>query len=155
MIFDNKIIVIDNVLTEKECQDAINLWHETQEKIQYEKTLLISLEPKNFWVQKIYNTLCDTEIKNIISVDWCQIVQWPTNSSQDYHIDYGKKDTPFTSITYLNDDYLGGETSFQNDINIIPKKGRTVYFSGQQYNHGVLKVLTNTRYTIPIWYKSK
>jgi hypothetical protein len=154
MNFDNKIIVIDHVLTEEECQSAIQFYNQVSEKIVYEKTFVLHLETDNLWAKKIYNSFSDEKIKNKMIIDWCQIVQWPTNSFQYYHKDTAKSDTVFTSITYLNNDYIGGETSFENDINIIPKIGRTVYFSGQQYNHGVLTVLNGTRYTIPIWYKS-
>ena len=42
-----------------------------------------------------------------------------------------------------------------NDIKLIPKIGRTVYFDGNHYMHGVSNIEKNIRYTLPIWYKGK
>jgi len=89
-----------------------------------------------------------------ISVDWCEIVDWPPGSDQDLHIDTASDQTVFTSITYLNDDYQGGRTYIKDDVEIIPKVGRTVCFDGNHYLHGVTLIEKGTRFTLPIWYKA-
>lgn len=89
-----------------------------------------------------------------IAVDWCEIVDWPAGSDQALHLDTSSDHTMFTSITYLNDDYRGGRTHIKDDLEIIPKVGRTVYFDGNFYLHGVTLVERGTRYTLPIWYKN-
>jgi hypothetical protein len=60
-------------------------------------------------------------------VDWLQIVHWPKGSFQEFHKDFESQDTVLTSITYLNDDFVGGETVFEDGIVIKPKKGRTLF----------------------------
>ena len=84
-----------------------------------------------------------------------QIVKWPLGSSQPHHVDVSRESTTFTSITYLNDDYEGGETYFtKEDILIKPQVGRTILFDGKKYEHGVNKITNGTRYTLALWYSS-
>ena len=59
----------------------------------------------------------------------------------------------FASITYLNDNFSGGETYLVDDLIVRPKRGRVIAFDGQQYLHGVNRVRSGDRYTIAIWYK--
>jgi|TARA_R100000455_G_C6271479_1_gene127739 hypothetical protein len=86
-------------------------------------------------------------------IDWTQIVLWPPNTYQDLHLDEREKNTTISSITYLNDDYQGGETVFKDHTIIKPKLGKTIFFSGRKLQHGVNKVLNKPRYTIATWYK--
>ena len=41
-----------------------------------------------------------------------EITIWKENSKQKMHFDQARKSTNLTSITYLNEEYLGGETVF-------------------------------------------
>ena len=79
-------------------------------------------------------------------------------------MDIAEESTIFSSVTYLNDNFTGGETYIINDITlrkhvrdlsvkISPKTGRTLYFDGKQYEHGVTEVKDSHRYTLAIWYK--
>jgi hypothetical protein len=99
-------------------------------------------------IEKTINELLPEKI----SVDWCEIVAWLQGTSQAAHHDTANPDTVFTSITYLNDRYIGGRTFIVDDIEVVPKIGRTVYFDGNYYLHGVSAV-AGTRFTLPIWYK--
>ncbi len=57
-------------------------------------------------------------------------------------------------IIYLNDDYEGGEVGFPtHNLLIKPKVGDFNVFPGNMhYAHEVKKVLSGTRYTLPIWF---
>lgn len=90
-----------------------------------------------------------------IEIDWCEIVFWPMGSYMDPHFDGASADTVFTSITYLNNNFIGGNLYIENDGGFCVKTGRTLSFDGQHYKHGVSQVLSGERYTMPIWYKKK
>jgi hypothetical protein len=87
-----------------------------------------------------------------IYIQRCEIVRWPTNAFQNLHLDSAHQNNILTSITYLNDDYEGGETYMFQDIKVVPKTGRTVFFNGHYYQHGVNEIRSGSRYTLPIWY---
>ena len=53
--------------------------------------------------------------------------------------------------TYINDDYIGGHTIVEG-VDVQPMAGRTVYFDGFEFRHGVSNVLKRDRYTISMWY---
>ena len=81
-----------------------------------------------------------------------QLTFWPPGSKHDLHFDTTRDTSVLTSITYLNDDYDGGETYFENGITVKPKKGKTVFFDGKQYKHGVNKMIQGNRYVCACWY---
>ena len=83
-----------------------------------------------------------------------EITIWEINSKQDMHLDGARDTTNLTSITYLNDDYLGGETIFKNGIIVKPEIGKTVFFDGKKYLHGVSPITKGKRYVLAIWYTS-
>ena len=63
----------------------------------------------------------------------------------------------FSSVTYLNDDYQGGETFIKtehgDDYVSVPKKGSMVcYYSDPRNEHGVNLITSGVRVTMPIWY---
>jgi hypothetical protein len=78
--------------------------------------------------QKYQNYFCEL-LKKKYYVDE-KITKYDLHDSYDWHIDFniGKKATRcLSAITYLNDDYCGGETEFFNKI-IKPKRGNTLIF---------------------------
>lgn len=77
---------------------------------------------------------------------------WPEGSMQHLHVDSTRTTTALTSITYLNDDFEGGETYFENGISVKPKKGKTVFFDGMKYRHGVNPVRNGKRFVLSNWY---
>jgi hypothetical protein len=81
-----------------------------------------------------------------------QITLWQKNSTQGMHLDEERSTTNLTSILYLNDDYEGGETYFENGVIIKPKKGKIVFFDGKKYPHGVHPLKNNNRYVLAVWY---
>jgi hypothetical protein len=91
------------------------------------------------------------------------IVLWRSGRSMDRHVDNGWTDEEqylrqraFTTITYLNDNYVGGETyitSEHDDYVSIPKKGSVVIMKSNSDNaHGVNKVTEGIRVTLPVWF---
>ena len=82
-------------------------------------------------------------------VNHIDFVKWPAGEKQNTH-----KDLPIyssTSIIYLNDNFTGGETRV-GDMNIKPKTGKIVSFTGQEYDHEVYEITKGTRYTLAVWY---
>ena len=158
MNLSNKIIILDNTLSEAECSKIINVFNVARNgnlASVYRDTLLFEVvENTSLYKMALTVQRSVSFLTNKIGIDWCHIVEWPAGSKQNFHIDDTSGDTVFTSITYLNDDYAGGETQFLNDISVVPKRGRTVYFDGNYYTHGVNEITSGTRYTLPIWYKS-
>ena len=77
---------------------------------------------------------------------------WPKGSMQHLHLDDSRTTTSLTSITYLNDDFEGGETYFENGVSVKPKKGKTVFFDGMRYRHGVQPIKNKRRFVLANWY---
>ena len=151
--FTNKIVILDEVLSHYECEKLIESylptkrWHNTFPML-IRGGYALEIAKK---IEQSINKFFDDKVK----IDWCEVVRWPVGSDQPLHLDTSSQETVLTSITYLNDNYFGGETYLENDIKMIPKVGRTVCFDGQYYKHGVSQVKTNDRFTLPIWYKIK
>lgn len=94
------------------------------------------------------------------------LVLWRTGRKMDRHRDDGYSDAEvymrqrsYTTMTYLNDNYSGGETfitSEHGDYISEPKKGSIVILkSGPENAHGVNPVISGTRVTLPIWFTKK
>jgi len=152
--FADKILILDNVLSENDCIKLIDFYKKAGYYKQHRDTFFLPLTSDmeiSYHVSKIVSAYNDFS-KYKIDIGWCEIVEWPENSYQSEHLDMGDPDTSFASITYLNNTYEGGKTFFVDDIEIIPKVGRTVYFDGLHYRHGVTQIKNGVRYTLPIWY---
>ena len=156
--FSKKIFILDDILSKNECDELIEL-HNTN----YSNHVWEGSEPlplynwQDYWFFSEKILKVESSVNNLlhekVAVDWCAIVRWPINSRQNLHYDHAADSTVFTSITYLNDNYSGGNTFIHNDISVIPKTGRSVSFDGKHYYHGVSPVEKNIRYTLAIWYK--
>jgi len=94
--------------------------------------------------------------------DTAQLVLWTEGIELTPHADNLEPDgranaTPhrsFSSIIYLNDSYVGGETYFPGfGMRIRPEPGLMVLFgSGPEYVHGVTRVRSGRRYTYAGWF---
>jgi len=97
-----------------------------------------------------------------VFADTVQLVRWRTGMSMPTHADRANPDgslhgTPFrdfASIVYLNDAYEGGELYFPRlDLTIKPATGMLLAFTGGwHHEHGVLKVVSGERLTMPAFY---
>lgn len=86
---------------------------------------------------------------NLYLENW-SIVQMLPGIDMEVHQDRSNRDC--SSVLYLNDTFTGGQTYFPNEnFTCIPKKGKIVFFSSRIY-HGVAKVASGERYTLPCWY---
>lgn len=153
------ILIVDNVLSEEECQNIICSYAQYQNNAEFyfgTKPLdlkFITDTPTQKSVLKIKNSV--SQVFKDIECDWGQVVKWHPSNYHPLHLDEAKKRTVLTSITYLNEDFIGGETYFEDGTLIKPVKGRTLIFDGTQYVHGVVEILSGIRWTLPIWYKKQ
>ena len=146
-----KITIIDNFISNEQIEYLLNFYKD------------------NIHLRKKWNTTFPIEITGLFKdlenkynrfnkkncVDWLEIVHWPIGSFQHPHKDVGVENTVLTSITYLNEDFTGGETVFEDGTIIKPKKGRALFFDGQHYTHSVNLIKEGNRYTVPVWYKKR
>jgi hypothetical protein len=153
------IVVIDKVLSKQECEYILLLYEQFEEhshEWRGTKPLNFKFIPEEFRssiLNKI-KTIVGTVFKDIV-YDWGEIVKWSPSNDQPLHLDNASNETILTSITYLNEEFLGGETYFQDGTVIKPMTGRTLIFNGMQYVHGVKEVTEGVRWTVPIWYKKQ
>lgn len=99
-----------------------------------------------------------TRVKNFVKHDSkfdtiqnIEIVKYPQGASMSWHYDMSRETTTGASITYLNDNYIGGHTIIEG-VDVTPLQGRTVYFDGQEFKHSVSNVIKGSRYTLSVWY---
>ena len=88
---------------------------------------------------------------NIVYPELAQVVHRQKGSIHNLHLDQARPTTVMTSITYLNDDYDGGETFFEDGLSVKPKLGRSLFFDGLAYKHGV-NACGGDRFVLAIWY---
>ena len=155
----SKIVIVDDFFTAAECDQAIKLFRHigtsNPEIIRKNETKVLNIDEineMNGYKDKLFDA-AKYYCEEPISYGWSEIVEWETNSWQDSHVDDVHPNTVFTSISYLNDNYTGGQT-FIEDMEVTPKQGRVVLFYGMEYNHGVRLIINGTRYTIPSWYNT-
>ena len=81
------------------------------------------------------------------------IVRWPTGTFMKPHVDDNNVHKPdvFAAMLYLNDDFEGGSTVFE-DIEVKPESGKLVIFSNSQHLHYVSKVDKSERFVLSFWY---
>lgn len=151
----NTIIIQDKFLTDKQCDSLINFYNSKPKPSEYNTAfpLNLSIDEHKSLVTKINKTGISIN-KSII--EWFQIVKWPfPNVGMDMHIDDASTKTTLSAVIYLNDDYLGGYTHFEDRTHIAPVKGRAIFFDGYKYKHGVSIIDKGERYTVAAWLKRK
>lgn len=81
------------------------------------------------------------------------IKKWNEGQNMGPHFDGqdGHTDLAFSMITYLNDDYEGGEIHFKNqNVTIKPSAGSLIMFPSQEpFIHEVLPIKKGIRYMMP------
>ena len=141
-----------NIFTDDEINKLISGFHLNEDKTEtYRDTIILPLRGENLpWFNKKFEPYIHDNV-----IDWMQIVRWPTGSTQAIHLDEASDETTIASITFLNDDFDGGETFFGDGTIVKPAKNKTIFFTGKNLLHGVNKVSSGNRYTIATWYKKK
>lgn len=146
------ISIVDDFITSNEINLLLNFYKENNNyTFKHGSTYPLSIDSYFFELRNKINMF----FKPIdICIDWWQVVHWPINSFQDLHYDNTDKKTTLSSILYLNNNFNGGETYFEEGTIISPKLNRCLIFDGKKYKHGVNKINKGDRYTLAIWYKN-
>lgn len=173
--------IIDNVLSEEECEYLINavkdiepwqsageFWHNRafDAKRIYNEVDPIAGKILYSARLKIEQVIKDLYNEKEIFADLSQMIRWFPGMEQIPHCD-DMKDTEgneslhhrhYGAIIYLNDNYSGGHTFYpQHNFEIIPKVGSLAIHPGDpNHMHGVTKIEDNLRYTIAsFWTRDK
>ena len=90
------------------------------------------------------------------NLDYVGVVRWPIGTFMNPHYDNSAKDgiyDIFAAMLYLNDDFSGGHTGFEN-FKLVPKIGQLCIFSNSQFKHHVTKVEGAERFVLSFWYNN-
>jgi len=148
--------LVDDFITKKECKYLINFYKSYEFKsFDFRDVHPLDLQESSMLeLEFLFKKLNKYASKFKAKLEWTQIVKWPVGSTQNLHFD-DVGDPVLTSVLYLNDNYKGGQTYYEEGTIFKPKTGRIVYFDGQQYKHGVKPVEKETRFVVAAWYKGK
>ena len=148
------IHIKDNSLTDSDIEKLKKIYINQNWEV-FDQTNLTVIPPTNEIVQKIKNSI-NSDINNKFTgfneVDYSQVIIYPQGSSKNFHLDTASEKTTGTSVTFLNDDFIGGEAVIEG-VQIAPIKGRTYYMDGKVYKHAVLNVIKGARFTLTSCYK--
>lgn len=173
-----KVRIIENIASKEECEkivnyvDEANLWEMANHDFWHNRVvnartiakynkeiaeLLISIRDR--MKKQIIQRL---DLKQEIYPDLLQVVKWPIGYSQPPHADAANLDgtdnglswRDFGSIVYLNDNFEGGETFYENfNLTIVPEAGNMIVHSGDiLHAHGVKEIKGDIRYTIAVFW---
>ena len=147
-------LITDNFLSKKECDFLINFYKsEEKNSFLFRDVYPLKLNLKNSTINFLIKKLESISKLFSCKLDYSQIVKWPVGSKQDLHFDKAEKETLFSSIVYLNENFEGGQTYYEDGTSIQPILGRSLFFNGVYYKHGVKEVKKNIRYVIATWYQ--
>ena len=87
-------------------------------------------------------------------IDWGEIVKRLPGTEHPKHFDIAEESTIFSSVTYLNDDFTGGETEFLHQHKrLTPKRGTVVIWpAAWTHQHRGNPPLEGTKYILTGWY---
>jgi len=146
----DEVVIKYNFITDNEIKKLLHFFNESKNIRKFRDTFVLGLEDNFLDLKNKFN-----QFNPNFQIDWWQIVKWPAGSFQNFHLDNFSDSTVLSSITYLNDDFKGGNTMFFDGTEITPYKGKTLFFNGKTFQHSVTTILNNTRYTLACWYKNK
>lgn len=162
----SNIKIINNFVTNEFCNNLID---------KVNNLPLPALSNNTFWDEVIYRDeslkseiwTLSLNIKSIIEKEYnlsvlpipsTTVMKWIPGKFLEPHVDDLSIRSPqhhISTITYLNDNYEGGEISFiTHNVSIKPKIGDLIIFPGNMnYAHEVKTILSGNRYTIPVWFE--
>jgi len=153
-------LIQDGMLNKEACDALINLYQNNRPltKLWHSTNTLNLAQVENQYDQLakkiIFGMTTFLSTKGaVVYPELCQVVHRSEGTSHGLHVDDARTSTVMTSITYLNEDYKGGETFFEDDFAVPPKLGRSLFFDGRAFRHGVNEIKGN-RFTLAIWYAS-
>ena len=148
------MVCSDMISMYKNNKHSANVWRDTKPLDVRNISNQEELNRSKFAIKHLNNTAVSFFGRDTY-VELAEIVKWPTESYQPYHTDDIRETTTFTSLTYLNDDFEGGETYLTKENLVVkPKVGRTILFDGKRFEHGVKKITEGVRYTFALWYSN-
>lgn len=163
------ITIVDDIFSPKDCKEIIDYMQGASDDLirrrAYPQLGFLPIVPHTTHnpldefvkskMVKLFSNLGES-----VRIQRAHIETRENGSGLPFHFDEADASVVFTSVTYLNDDYLGGETiirpngeeSDKFDTVVKPRTGRTVFFNGTYHWHTVSAVTNGTRYTLPTWY---
>ncbi len=178
---NSDIYVYRNFLTPERCKEYIyffesnpSLWGETPSKGVYGMPFKSPFRFKNqgpifqndldFIVDSFIDITTKTH-KVPVYLNELHAAKWTSGSAGDYHADDSDLDgndvggghNVFSTILYLNNDYVGGEVYFKNqELSLKLDPGSILSFRGNLSNvHKINEVLEGTRYNIISFFNNK
>lgn len=164
----NRVITIDNFLTEEECVQGIDIINTHEKEPFKDNPTGAATSIHSTYSEQVMNEHSDKLIPIIkASYQWKPSLYlregfwttWLPDSGAAPHSDaHGPDlyDNLYSVVIYLNDLYdKGGEIYFPNqDIEIKPHKGMAVIFpcGGYEYFHGVRTLREGIRLTLALWF---
>ena len=150
-----KIFIEDNFLNKKECKILIDHYKSKPLPKEFNGTYTRARDTNVS--DKLLNRINNISLSlNQSIIDWFQIVKWPaSHPGKQLHFDQTSSNTILSSILYLNSDFKGGHTYFEDGTSIAPKIGRIIFFDGNYHYHGVSSINNKDRYTLAAWYKKQ
>ena len=178
----SKVFEIDNFLTQDECDSLINYqkkhsvnnienWSLKDHDSNWNSRIVILDKVDDDIIRKLIEVvhykisiLCANSYNvDYVYPEFSNLVYWAPGMSLGLHADNMWIDEPekphysshrdFSAVLYLNDNYEGGKTFFNNGYEVQPKTGRLIYFtSGREDAHGVTEVISGHRYTFALWF---
>jgi len=155
------ILIKDNFLSPTECNKLVRLYKKNKhlmckwpENDPGPCSYLMSItEASDPFIMKMVlriEAYAQTYFDPDLKIDWAELKKQQKGSSHQFHYDTARERTRLASITYLNT-LSSGKTVFKDGLEIEPRAGRSIWFDGQLYFHGV-STTDEDRYTIPAWY---
>jgi len=179
----SKVFTKDNFLSESECrllidyqkkhsENDISKWSTKDHDSNWNSRSADLKEIDNEDVRKLVHLvhykisiLCAKSYNvDYVYPEFSNLVYWAPGMSLGVHADNMWLDRPkdphycshrdFSAVIYLNHDYEGGKTFFNDSgYEVEPKTGRLIYFtSGKEDAHGVTEVISGYRYTFGLWF---
>lgn len=165
------LLILDDLFTPQECQEIIDFMGRNGDKAdfiddhrQLERMWLVSREDSNPTSAFAARTIARifSLVEETVHPQRAQLDRRLPGAMMNFHQDQVYHATAFTSVTYLNDDFQGGELvvrpdgeeSDRYDMVVKPRPGRTVFYNGGKLLHRVNEVQNGFRYSIPVWYKA-
>jgi len=155
------ILIQDNFLSTAECNKLLRLYKKNKNLMRkwpewdpgpcsYLMSITEASDPFIMKMVLRIEAYAQTYFDPDLKIDWAELKKQQKGSHHQFHYDNASKRTCLASITYLNT-LSSGRTVFKDGLEIEPRAGRSIWFDGKLYFHGVSKT-DEDRYTIPCWY---
>jgi|TARA_R110000744_G_scaffold357489_1_gene464329 predicted 2-oxoglutarate/Fe(II)-dependent dioxygenase YbiX len=168
------IIIYENILTNEDCDKIASFMIDAKKHNPNFGTGMPWEKGNNMFLHDIPDRFQDCilsyreRLTSVVSEEYHKIL-YPTHSDMvlwnegDFmipHVDNGSRGTEqdrinlgfrdYSAVTYLNDDFEGGET-FVEDYTNTPKSGSVIVFPSG-FEHGVKEVIKGKRVTFAMWF---